>query len=591
MPWSYEHGAEHLRPKLHAKDEFPEIHVLMSRRADTTIAFGRIFNKGRIDPQFTEFILCEGLPGGGKSMLAAIIATVLMKNPAYRVCLYKCFPELLDWVTKKWQQHGMPEDWWKKRDDQAPNEHGRAYIAETINDIRPYSFIWVDEGLLAMHALTAGRTIMRKLAGFLAQLRQKHCTLFVGAQTALIVAELRRHATIAIYKRLGEGIDTRDVHDRTARAYIAWLMDNRSKQLSIVRAGALGGVGMIEITKEMCVKWWDDEISSYMEHLASDLEQQTEDRAIAECIEVANHFFEDNEEDGVTPERLTRVDAGWVRAYYQRHDAKFLYRICNGNRSYLTDLTNHLRFVARKLAWAAEDTPDEDAEDETEQDIEIDATAATTAPDDVSFGQFLRKSLAGHHMHGSSISAQIEHQIVASIADGQSQRAVELATKVKLAAVNAVWQFYWGKVKGKKQHPTAPQELQVWKLYELWDCFKTGGKHGGGNGEPDVILPDGRAGTCKCYYERIERLTFSILKDFGPEIKWALEHGQTTIRVSIRNIYWIKDHPDCLDYTCDAFPIDHHPDGSVVDDKVILDPTLGFLRPNGTPFFVAELTS
>ena len=71
--------------------------------------------------------------------------------------------------------------------------------------------------------------------------------------------------------------------------------------------------------------------------------------------------------------------------------------------------------------------------------------------------------------------------------------------------------------------------------------------------------------------------------DVGPENRWALEHGQDTIRVAIRNIIWINDHPKHLDWIVDKFPIKADAAGQVVDDLVKLDPEQGFLRPDGTP--------
>src|SRR4030066_374471 len=172
-------------------DEFPPIGRLQAHEKEFPKRFINLFVKGRDDLEFGPVLGVFGLTGTGKSALWALLWSILSEVPRFRLCLYKCSQGLYDKLKAKWLQYKCPPDW-----------QDRVYRAMNIADIKPDSFIVCDEGLLGMHALTALRTEMRKFGGFLGEVRQKGCPVFIGAQTGTIVAEVRRHMRIVLYKNV-----------------------------------------------------------------------------------------------------------------------------------------------------------------------------------------------------------------------------------------------------------------------------------------------------------------------------------------------------------------------------------------------------
>jgi len=399
-------------------------------------------------------ILNIGKPRSGKTAVAFDQIDTLM-NAAIEggiqreICLFRGHPHLEELLNKYSPFRGF------------------IYRTSRLEEVKPYSVVYVDEGITTMSAKEALLVENRQLEKALAYMSHQGVVFIVNAQDDGVLKALRTKADMTIYKRLSEDYVIESDH------YVVKQFGEQLQKLPHDRGFLSSNAFGLEkkgIIQTKLVEWWNDELSKNLggASLNSELDREKEVQIIIdETVKTVLEVF--------GPKQALKAKfSGLISGYMQENDLA-TYKL----------LETRLRKVADRCAYRA--WVDLKKKKDDEEGITGPSLSPVRCEPGDPFSSYCRDVLKNNPQVAEIIWLYLQ---------GTGQKDLAKMVKCSVGTVNNTI----GEFQGSKQG----------NLFEIWwDATHPGGKRGGGNRSiPDFITKDGRIQSLKCQADVQKSLTF-----------------------------------------------------------------------------------
>ncbi len=436
-------------------------------------------------------ILNIGKPRSGKTATAfdqidTLMQAAIAAGTKRWLCLFRAHP-LLEELLKKYSPYG-----------------DLIYRTSRLEEIRPGSIVYVDEGIKDMNAKEALLVENRQLEKALAYMSHQGIIFIVNAQDDGVLKSLRTKADMVVYKRLSEDYVIESDH------YVVKQFGDQLQKLPHDRGFLSSNAFGLEkkgIIQTKLVPWWNDELSRNLggASLNSELDREKEiQKIIDETVKTILDVFG-------AKQALKAKFASLISGYMQENDIA-TYKL----------LETRLRKVADRCAYRAWT---ELKKKGNEEGIIGPAISQVTYEPGDAFSTYCQKAI-----NDPKIA-----EIIWLYLQGMGQKNIAQSVKCSVDTANKTIQGF--------------QSNQQGKLFEFWwDATHPGGKLGGGNRSvPDFITKEGRIQSLKCNADGSKSLTFyQVSQDqrhgLKPEYEAAKAAGAgVTYDLVLLNPWWSTD--------------------------------------------------